>query len=140
MMKNIMLLSAILSIMGCNSGDYRLDLENGFSYVRTNAQNHVITNSQQKVIVDSNIIHYAYNSQWVIGNRIPSKAPDSETTQPYGYFLINAATREVVWKSSKYALQELIKKNYLESMAFTTCEKQQCKHSVDWSKVLTTGE
>lgn len=113
-------------MVGC-LGDYRNDMGNGYTFVRTNAENHSIINENQSIIVTTNIIRYVFNEDWIIGFRKLSKhSDDPSSKQPEGYFSLKTSDGDLSLGLNESDIKAFILDKELNNQKFQLCALKNC--------------
>jgi hypothetical protein len=97
-------MGAALFLLGC--GDYEIPLQNGYSFSRTDSENHAIIDKKRRVVVYPDITDYEQASHLILGCRRKSKfllADIPELTTGFGYFILSTQTGEYVGGLSRDA-------------------------------------
>ncbi len=128
-MRNIIFL-LLFFVAGC-AGDYKNNMNNGYIFVRTNADNHSIIDKNQSTIITTNIIRYVFNEEWVIGFRENSRHPDDPSSQqPEGYFALKTSNGDLLLGINKSKIKAFIRDKELNKQKFQRCIIKKC-HTID---------
>nr|CAA6814352.1 MAG: Unknown protein [uncultured Thiotrichaceae bacterium] len=111
---------------GC-LGDYKNDMGNGYTFARTNTDNHSIINEGQSIIVTTNITRYVFNGDWIIGYRKFSKnSDDPSSKQPEGYFVLKTSNGGLSLGIDENDMKAFILDKELNSQKFQICVMRNC--------------
>lgn len=88
--------SLLLLLAACGEGDW--PLISGYRFVKTDATNGMIVDSENRVIVEANVDNYVVIDPYIVGMRVPSDIvpPGFPTSPHYGHFLLDTRTGELV--------------------------------------------
>ncbi len=114
-------------MVGC-FGDYKNDMGNGYTFVRTNADNHsIIASGSQSIIITTNVIRYAFNKDWIIGFRDLSKhSDDPSSKQSEGYFAIKTSNKDLLLGMNESDMKSFILNEELNNQKFQLCAVRNC--------------
>lgn len=131
----VLIILVLLALAGCANDHH--DMQNGYLHVHSNTSDQHIINQRQHTVIETNVIRYAYNQNWIIGYKVASLQNDlPQATQAQGYFYLDIKRNTLNNGLSKSKLQAFIIKQGLEQQTFQVCQHQQCSSNKSLFSIL----
>lgn len=105
-MKKIVFLCLCVLLTCC--GESEVNLGNGYKYVQLDGRAYAISNKDNRMVVDPNVIRYKVIGTYVVGERTNANI-DERLSKKFGYFILNTQDGQLIEGLSKRKFESVLR-------------------------------